>query len=88
MGCEKDGANMIVLDQRFDLVIDSGAIKAHHEKLANLPDIMVSIKESMEMGELWQTCQSRSVIGKADPPQPWLCWLGSRAPGHHSSARH
>lgn len=41
---------MIVFDQGFDLVIDSGAIKAHHEKLANLPDVIVSIESSNDMG--------------------------------------
>ncbi len=40
---------MIVLDQRFNLVIDSGAVKAHHEQLANLPDILVSVEGSMDM---------------------------------------
>ena len=49
LGRKKNGANMIIFDQRFDLLSDSGAIKAHHEKLANLPDIIVSIKGSMEM---------------------------------------
>lgn len=79
---------MIVLDQRFDLVIDSGAIKAHHEKLANLPDIMVSIKEGMEIevGELWADLLKsfRNREGRSTTAMALLAWFW----GHYSSTRH
>jgi hypothetical protein len=47
LGGEKNRANMIIFDQRLDLVIDGGALKAHHEELAHLSVTKVSVNDTM-----------------------------------------
>jgi pyruvate/2-oxoglutarate dehydrogenase complex dihydrolipoamide dehydrogenase (E3) component len=66
-GREKNGANMVIFDQRLDLVIDSRAVEAHHEELAQLSIATISMETTMSMMRLGQTCQSHPKLGQARP---------------------
>jgi len=40
--CQENRAYVIDLDEGLDLIVDGGAIKAHHKKLTELPTLYVS----------------------------------------------
>lgn len=58
---------MIVFDQRLDLAIDSGAVEAHHEELAHLPAVNVSIVDITAVGIYGQPVKIVPHWGKLAP---------------------
>ena len=62
---EENGANMVIFNQGLDLVIDRGAVEAHHEELAHLSIATVSKETIMSITEIGQTFRGHPILGQA-----------------------